>query len=113
MTTRKNDAVVAETIKKAFHPTLMYILSAVLVYYVTSIQTDVKSLLAQSSADKAEIANLKDQVENLNKVVFMSKYHVSNKVQVADSTAYYAYIGDITFKHEEEYDVKKFLPRRI
>jgi hypothetical protein len=79
MTTKKTDSGLSAKLKEALHPTLMYILSAILVYEVTSIQTDVKSLLAQTSVDKTEIANLKQQVDDLNKVVFMSKYHADNQ----------------------------------
>lgn len=114
MTTRKNDSVIASKLKEVLHPTVMYILSAILVFEVTSIQSDVKTLLEQTSVDKTEIANLKQQVDNLNKVVFMSTHHPISfeTVQSANTANYLAYAGDMVFKHEEELNIKDHGPRR-
>jgi hypothetical protein len=101
---------VTDTIKTWLHPGLMYILSTIIFYQVSQTQSDVKTLLAQSNVDKTEIAHLKEEVAELKQVVFFSKH--ASLIKPSSVTNSYCSV-DQYFKHEEEFDIKKFVPRVI
>lgn len=105
----------SKSIKEFLHPGLMYLLTTIVCYYVSTIQTDVKTLLAQSNVDKTEIAQLKQDVADLKQVVFLKRAMVvTPKTEMFPGTiALTIFSADRFFKHEEEMDPKRYLPRRI
>lgn len=92
--TEKNSAILA-SIKAYLFPTLVTILAMMIWRDVSELRSDVKSLLAQSNIDKTKIENLE-----------RSFYGPGRKVSLQDDE-----IDKIYFKHEDIFDVKKYIPK--
>ena len=72
---------------------------------VNELRSDVKALLAQSNIDKTEIQNLKKEVDMLEQSVFNKR--ITSSTQPIDFKTY----RDKFFKHEEIFDVTKYIPK--
>lgn len=92
----------ANTLKIYVFPALVTILATMIWRDVTEMRTDVKMLLAQSNIDKTKIETLERDVKSLEQAVF-------NKRPIA--TVVYPYDHDQYFKHEDIFDVKKYIPK--
>lgn len=71
---------------------------------VSELRSDVKALLSQSSIDKTEIQNLKKDVQILEGAVF-SKPKPSAAIITPKESPYLT----VLFKHEEIFDINKYL----
>ena len=69
---------------------------------VTELRNDVKALLAQSNVDKTKIESLEKDVRTLEQAVF-------NKRITASLESKEPLFATIFFKHEDFYDIKKYL----
>lgn len=92
---------VGNTIKLYIFPSLVSILALMIWRDVTELRSDVKSLLAQSNIDKTKIENLEKDVKNLEQTVFNKK---TANLEFLRTTSY-----DKFFKHEEIFDIKKYI----
>jgi hypothetical protein len=90
------------TLKIYVFPALVTILATLIWRDVTEMRTDVKMLLAQSNIDKTKIETLERDVKSLEQAVF-------NKRPVA--AVVYPYQHDTYFKHEDIFDVTKYIPK--
>lgn len=90
------------TLKIYVFPALVTILATLIWRDVTEMRNDVKMLLAQSNVDKTKIEQLEKDVKSLEQAVF-------NKRPIAANTA--AYFHDTYFKHEDIFDVNKYIPK--
>ena len=95
-TASKNN--MTNALKIYFFPTLVTILAMMIWRDVSELRSDVKALLAQSNIDKTKIESLEKDVRMLEQ----SEYN--KKVSFLKSLKYDKY-----FKHEEIYDIKKYL----
>jgi hypothetical protein len=95
---------VGNAIKLYLFPVLVTILATLIWRDVTEMRSDVKMLLAQSNVDKTDIQNLKRDVQMLEQAVF-------NKRVVATSEADFTINHDRLFKHEDIFDINKYLPK--
>lgn len=97
---------VTSALKLYLFPSLVTVLAMMIWRDVTEMRSDVKMLLAQSNIDKTEIQNLKKDVEMLNRQVFKTP---------AMASSFENYIlhvpHDQYFKHEDFFDVNKYLPK--
>lgn len=95
-----NGNSVINTVKLWLFPALISILYMLQTRDLNEMRQDIKLLLTRSSIDKTEIDNLKNEIKFLKESVFPQK-RVSNLIDV--TTPLY-------FKHEDFYDIKKYLP---
>jgi hypothetical protein len=94
------------TLKIYVFPALVTILATLIWRDVTELRGDVKSLLAQSNIDKTKIEMLEREVRSLEQAVFTNKPLITNNLL--------KYSHDRLFKHEEIFDIKKYLnPQNI
>lgn len=93
-----------DTVKAYLFPSLVAILATLIWRDVSEMRADIKMLLAQSNIDKTKIDNLERDVRQLEQAVF-------NKKVVADSRL--PWFMSIYFKPEEQYDVKKYIPKNV
>lgn len=99
---------VTNAIKLWVFPSLVTILATMIWRDVTELRNDVKSLLAQSNVDKTKIENLEKDVRMLEQRVFNGKITYNNPI--TDNINLVAY-RDKYFKHEEIFDINKYLPK--
>jgi hypothetical protein len=97
------------TLKLYLFPSLVTILAMMIWRDVTELRSDVKQLLAESSANKAKVERLEKQVDQLNQSVFKMPRTAGNNPEPNDkqdfNTPMYAILN------KEEYAVdKKYLP---
>lgn len=90
------------TVKLYLFPTLVTILATLIWRDVTEMRTDVKMLLAQSNIDKTKIEQLENDVRSLEQLVY-DKKTIANMV----ITPYDKY-----FKHEDVFDITKYIPKK-
>lgn len=86
-------------------PTLVTILAMLIWRDVTELRNDVKALLAQSNIDKTKIENLEKDVKTLEQAVF--NRHLTASTNAIDINQY----RDKYFKHEDIFDIKKYIPK--
>lgn len=94
----------SNTLKIYVFPALVTILATLIWRDVTEMRNDVKMLLAQSNIDKTKIEQLEKDVRSLEQAVYSKKIVVANYV----SPTYDKY-----FKHEDPFDIKKYIPKTI
>jgi hypothetical protein len=95
-------------IKVYLFPTLVSLLSIMIWRDVTELRSDVKMLLAQANVDKTEIENLKKNIEMLNGQVFKTVLQtVTKNYELFDIFI----LHDKYFKHEDIFDIEKYLPK--
>jgi hypothetical protein len=94
----------SKNLKEMLHPGLLYLLSVVIGYMVTTTNSDVKTLVAQSNVDKTEIATLKGEVAQLQSAVFYvkPKLTLSPVSNAPNNNLVYCVVLNKHFKHEEE-----------
>lgn len=92
---------VGNTFKIYLFPAMVSVLSMLIWRDVSELRSDVKALLAQSSVDKTKIEALERDVKTLENMVFSNKKIVYNDVLT--------YSHDTLFKHEEIFDIKKYI----
>jgi hypothetical protein len=92
---------IGNAIKVYLFPSLLSILAMLIWRDVSELRSDVKSLLAQSNIDKTKIESLEKDVKMLEQATFNKKLVNLETVQ---SLPYDKY-----FKHEEFFDVKKYI----
>lgn len=102
MQQRTNDVI--NKVKIWLFPSIISICTALIMRDLSELKSDVKQLLAQSNIDKTKIDNLESDVKALEQVVFFKK--VSMNWHLPTRTP-------MVFKHEEEFDVKKYLPKKV
>lgn len=95
MTTPTKQSI-GTSIKLYIFPSLLSILAMMIWRDVSELRSDVKSLLAQSNVDKTKIEILEKEVQALEQVVLYKKQPSA-----------------MLFKHEEEFDVKKYIPKEL
>jgi len=100
---------IANTLKIYVFPALVTILATLIWRDVTEMRTDVKMLLAQSNVDKTEIQQLKRDVQMLDHQVFKIPVSVAMNDQETKSKDYL--YADRYFKHEEIFDITKYIPK--
>ena len=94
----------SNTLKIYVFPALVTILATLIWRDVTEMRTDVKMLLAQSNIDKTKIEQLEKDVRSLEQSVYNKKIAVATFVTP---------IYDKYFKHEDVFDIKKYIPKTI
>ena len=92
---------IGNSIKLYLFPSLVTIIAMLIWRDVSELRGDVKSLLAQSNIDKTKIENLEKEVKSLEDVVFNKK--IVN-LEFLKTACYDKY-----FKHEEIFDIKKYI----
>jgi hypothetical protein len=92
---------IGNSIKLYLFPSLVTILAMLIWRDVSELRGDVKSLLAQSNIDKTKIENLEKEVKSLEDFVFNKK---TANLEFLRTVAY-----DKFFKHEEIFDIKKYI----
>jgi hypothetical protein len=92
---------IGNAIKVYIFPSLLSILAMLIWRDVSELRSDVKSLLAQSNIDKTKIENLEKDVRMLEQATFNKR--VVN-LETVQPLSY-----DKFFKHEEIFDVKKYI----
>lgn len=97
---------VTNALKIYLFPSIVTVLAMMIWRDVTEMRSDVKSLLAQSNVDKTEIQNLKKDVEMLNRQVFKTPPMASAFKDFILNVPHDQY-----FKHEDFFDVNKYLPK--
>lgn len=103
--TQKNSTL--NSIKAYLFPSILSILAMMIWNDVTELKSDVKALLSQSSIDKTEIENIKKDIDMLNSAVFKHGHANLNSSDSNDLS--FLYYRDKYFKHEEMFDIKKYL----
>jgi hypothetical protein len=96
---------IGDTLKLYAFPVLVSILATLIWRDVTEMRSDVKALLAQSSVDKTKIEALEQNIRTLENIIY------SNKKIVYNDKLTYSY--DNLFKHEEIFDIKKYINSEI
>lgn len=96
MATSGEKNLMINTVKLYIFPSLLSILAILIWRDVSELRSDVKSLLAQSNVDKTKIEILEKEVQALEQVVLYKKQPSA-----------------MLFKHEEEFDVKKYIPKEL
>lgn len=96
---------VANALKIYFFPSLVTILAMLIWRDVTELRNDVKALLAQSNIDKTKIENLEKDVKSLEQAVFNKRLTASTDVIDIDK------YRDRYFKHEDIFDITKYIPK--
>ena len=104
-TTPRNN--VANAIKVYIFPSLVTILAMLIWRDVSELRSDVKSLLAQSNIDKTNIEQLQRDSRMLEQAVFNKKLVACNY----DDTGSMQY--DRFFKHEEVFNISKYIKQQI
>ena len=100
---------VSNTLKIYVFPALVTILATLIWRDVTEMRTDIKALLAQSNIDKTDIQNLKRDVQMLDHQVFKIPVPVAMNDEETKSKDYL--YADRYFKHEEIFDITKYIPK--
>lgn len=95
---------IISTLKIYVFPSLVTILAMMIWRDVTELRADVKSLLAQSNIDKTKIESLQKEVQMLQNKVFNTTPKATSMVTWPDFDRY--------FKHEDFFDVKKYIPKK-
>jgi hypothetical protein len=93
---------ITNTLKIYVFPALVTILATLIWRDVTEMRNDVKMLLAQSNIDKTKIETLEKDVKALEQAVF------SKRVTSSIPTIYF---HDRYFKHENFFDITKYIPK--
>jgi hypothetical protein len=97
---------IGNSIKLYIFPSLVTILAMLIWRDVSELRSDVKSLLAQSNVDKTEILNLKKDVQMIQSQLFKpvaTSHAISDNFLIAYRDKY--------FKHEEVFDINKYIPK--
>lgn len=102
MSTPITKSSIKDTIRIYFFPGLVAILSTMIWRDVSEMRNDVKMLLAQSNIDKTKIENLEKDVRQIESTVYNKKLTSMTEVPL---------FIKFLFKHEEIFDVKKYLPK--
>ena len=89
------------TFKLYLFPVLVTILATLIWRDVTEMRADIKMLLAQSNIDKTKIEQLEKDVRSLEQSVYTKKTIASIVVTPHDTY----------FKHEDVFDIKKYIPK--
>jgi len=92
---------VTNAFKIYFFPTLVTILAMMIWRDVSELRSDVKALLAQSNVDKTKIENLEKDMRMIQQKVY-EKPSASNSILRSG-------VYDKYFKHEDIFDVKKYI----
>ena len=92
---------IGNTVKVYLFPSLLSILAMLIWRDVSELRSDVKALLAQSNIDKTKIENLEKDVRMLEQATFNKK---TANLEIVQPLSY-----DRFFKHEEFFDVKKYI----
>ena len=92
---------IGNTVKVYLFPSLLSILAMLIWRDVSELRSDVKALLAQSNIDKTKIENLEKDVRMLEQATFNKR---TADLEVVRPLSY-----DKLFKHEEIFDVKKYI----
>ena len=92
---------IGNTVKVYLFPSLLSILAMLICRDVSELRSDVKALLAQSNIDKTKIENLEKDVRMLEQATFNKR---TADLEVVRPLSY-----DKLFKHEEIFDVKKYI----
>jgi hypothetical protein len=100
-------SVVSNALKLYLFPSLVSILAMMIWRDVSELRYDVKQLLAQSNIDKTEIQNLKKDVDILNRQVFKTPATIAS---ISHKQSLYIE-HDQYFKHEDFYDINKYIPK--
>lgn len=97
------------TLKLYLFPSLVTILAMMIWRDVTELRSDVKQLLAESSANKAKVERLEKQVDQLNQSVFKIPKTTGNNKQPNnnDSNVHHMYA---VLNKDENFYVQKYLP---
>lgn len=85
-----------DTIKSNLLPGAVSIIAMFIWRDINELKSDVKELLAQSNVDKTKI-------ENLERIIYNKKNPTSQ--------TYFPFQFDKYFKHEDFYDVKKYIAK--
>jgi hypothetical protein len=93
---------IGNAIKVYIFPSLVTILAMLIWRDVSELRSDVKSLLAQSNIDKTKIESLEKDVKMLEQATFNKK--LVGNVETVMQSSYDKY-----FKHEEIFDIKKYI----
>jgi hypothetical protein len=104
---------VGNALKIYFFPSLVTVLAMLIWRDVSELRSDVKSLLAQSNVDKTEIINLKKDVDILNHQIFKTPISPITYIYNDENTdrSMIAASHDKYFKHEEVFDIDRYLPK--
>lgn len=92
---------IGNTVKVYLFPSLLSILAMLIWRDVSELRSDVKALLAQSNIDKTKIENLEKDVRMLEHATFNKR---TVNLETFQPLSY-----DKFFKHEEIFDVKKYI----
>ena len=92
---------IGNAIKVYIFPSLLSILAMLIWRDVSELRSDVKSLLAQSNIDKTKIENLEKDVRMLEQTMY-------NK-RTANLEIVRPFFYDKYFKHEEFFDISKYI----
>jgi len=93
---------IGNTVKVYLFPSLLSILAMLIWRDVSELRSDVKALLAQSNIDKTKIESLEKDVKMLEQATFNKK--LVGNVETVRQSSYDKY-----FKHEEIFDIKKYI----
>jgi hypothetical protein len=111
MTARTKNSI--DTIKAWLFPGMVSLLGMLILQEVNSVKSDVKQLLAASTAATTNVSNNDKRITRLEDAVFVKQQTANLR---SAPTLYYSTVQynfpkplDMYFKHEEEMDVKKYL----
>lgn len=93
MSVQDRNTNILNTLKVWLFPSLLSIVSMLILRDISELRADVKQLLAQSNIDKTKI-------ENLERILYNKKL-----------TASYTTPDKLLFKHEDLYDINNYLPQ--
>lgn len=99
---------IGNAIKIYIFPAMVTILATLIWRDVTEMRNDVKMLLAQSNIDKTDIQNMKRDIQMIEHEVFKSPMQ---PITTTDLESNLLSSHDRYFKHEEVFDVSKYLPK--
>lgn len=100
MAPRSDTNEVIDKLKTYFFQPVMSLLVAILMYQIQEMRADIKQLLIQSNVDKTRIDDLERHLYSNNKKVNYYTSSLEPTFPIKQATF---------FKHEEEFDIKKYL----
>jgi len=92
---------IGNAIKVYIFPSLLSILAMLIWRDVSELRSDVKALLAQSNIDKTKIENLEKDVKMLEQTMYNKG---TANLEIVRPFSYDKY-----FKHEEFFDINKYI----
>ena len=100
MPTESNDKII-EKLKSYFFQPLLTLLVGIATFYISQMRSDIQQALIQVNIDKTRI-------DNLERIVYTNSK--SSSITLDSSEGELAKNTQTFFKHEEEFDIKKYLP---